>query len=84
MAAKKVAKGTGDCAACLASRRTTVDAFFLGYVAGQRDAVADYLEERGRFSAVLDRAEFCLVHDKMACERLAEMLKAMKGEGHAG
>ncbi len=59
-----------DCVACIASRRSTVDAFFSGFRAGFRNSVIAHIQGKGEVSDV-DAPVFCLAHDKMMTEAYA-------------
>lgn len=62
------------CPACLASRRSTVDAFFLGFRSGFRQSVIAAIENKGEIADV-DLPVFCLAHDKMMTEAYAAEIR---------
>ncbi len=65
------------CAACIASRRSTVDSFFLGFRAGFRTSVIATIEGAGGVP-VNEAPTFCLIHEKMATEAyVAELREVM-------
>jgi hypothetical protein len=50
-----------ECAACKASRKRVVDAFFDGYFGGSLDAIADD-----------NVTKFCLVHEQLLTKLILE------------
>lgn len=68
--------GDGEtCAACVASRRSVVDAFFLGFRAGFNSAVVAAVEGRGEVDNI-ERPVFCVAHEKMSIEAYVAELRA--------
>lgn len=61
-----------ECIACRASRRTTVDAFFEGYLAGavEMATVNDLIAPEHALS-------FCLAHERMATEAMAALSRQL-------
>lgn len=66
------------CIACIASRRSVVDAFFLGYRAGFRMATAHTVQAI-RGGEMIPVNEFCLEHDKMVIEAHVKELRELFG-----
>lgn len=63
------------CAACIASRRSVVDSFMEGYLAGFRTAVVTANEDLKD----VQPPQFCLEHDKMIIEAHVRDLKSIVG-----
>lgn len=61
-----------NCIVCQASRRSVVDSFLIGYLAGFKEGVRD-----GSGHAIYPPTELCLPHAKLVTEAHAELLKAL-------
>lgn len=73
---------SSECPACTASRRSAVDAFFLGYRLGYVATVqAGYTEYENPTPQALELPEFCLAHDKMLTETYVGVLKEIAEKG---
>ena len=72
-----------ECAACVASRRSVVDSFFLGFRAGHSAAVnALHNGGDGETYFSIEEPIFCLAHDKMMTEAyLAEIKQQLEKGG---
>lgn len=62
-----------ECPACVASRRSVVESFFLGIRAGHRLAVSSMAAES--LAPPAEEPYFCLAHDKMLTEAYASDLR---------
>lgn len=60
------------CAACIASRKKTVDAFFDGYFAGAHDTANDMVAAEYNQSPTVKDTEFCLEHEHMLTALIIE------------
>lgn len=63
-----------ECAACIASRRATVDAFFAGFRAGFRQSVIASIEGQGEVTDI-EAPQFCLAHDAMMTQAYADEIR---------
>lgn len=63
-----------ECAACVASRRSVVDAFFLGLKSGFVMGVNAIADGAGQVND-LERPKFCLAHEVRATEVHAEVAR---------
>lgn len=75
--------GEAECPACVASRRSTVDAFFLGFRAGFRNSVVAHIEGKGEVSN-REAVRFCLAHDRMKTEAYADEIRESMGLPRVG
>lgn len=70
------------CPACIASRKSVVDAFFAGYRVGYTETVRAGLErEVPEAAAAFGVASFCLPHEKMLTETYAGVLSDLMEKG---
>lgn len=67
-----------ECVACIASRRSTVDAFLHGFRAGFRNSVIAHIEGAGGVPTV-EGPKFCLTHDRMVTEAYADEVRVAMG-----
>lgn len=67
-----------ECVLCIASRRTTVDAYLLGFLAGFRRAVIATIDGQGG-THDLQEPRFCLAHEKMVTEAQASEVRRCMG-----
>lgn len=72
-----------ECPACVASRRSVVDAFFLGFRAGFRTAVATQIENSGE-TPIVPAPQFCVAHDRTLIEAYADEVRMGMGMHRVG
>lgn len=75
---RAIVEKPAECAVCIASRRTTVDAYLLGFLAGFRSAVIATIDGRGG-THDLGYPRFCLAHEVMVTKVQAAEVRHCMG-----